>query len=73
MLEEGKEMVEAIIDTVQKQTGRIVDNIRVGENRPNVNYLEALIVFTDGKRLDSRITITKVKNQLACRIQGNYF
>lgn len=70
--EEVTEIVDDLIQTVQKQTGLVVAKIYLGEDRPEADVLNCLFLFEGGKRLDSRITVSTAGKQLAFRIQGNF-
>lgn len=67
------EILAGIISSLEAQSNKKIENIHVSDfDRTPDDVLEALIVFTDGSRLDAKITVQVVNEKLAVRIQGNY-
>ena len=67
------EILEGIISTLEAKSNKKIKNIQVSDfERTADDVLEALVVFTDGSKLDSKITVQTFDGKLALRIQGNY-
>jgi hypothetical protein len=67
-----EEILSEIINSLEVQTRKKIISIHVAEDRPTEDELEALVIFTDGSKLDSLIKVQELDGKLAVRIQGNY-
>lgn len=81
-----EEMFEALVSTIETQTGKKIKQIFLTEDEAPIDFLmhipakesiedeslEILVYFTDGFKLAARITIEKMYKRLALRVQGNF-
>lgn len=63
---------QAVIGTIEKDTGEKVFTLRFLDRDPEENFLEAIIVFENKSMLHARIAVQSIEGQLALRIAGNY-
>lgn len=63
-------IVEAMIETLERDTGNKVFTIRVVDRVKD--KLESLIVFEDKSVLMGEISVEIIGGKMACRIKGNY-
>jgi hypothetical protein len=69
---DNENIAEAITRSIESDSGEKIFTLRVIENDPAADHLEAIIVFENKNILHAKITPRKIRGQLACRIQGNY-
>lgn len=68
----GKDIVEDLIATIEKQTEQKIFTIKVLERNHDEESIEVLVVFEDKSVLMGRVLFQQMNGMLACRVQGNY-
>lgn len=71
---EHDDILEGIIETLEKQTGKKIEYMEVlndREENPDIP-LEVFILFTDRAAMRASIIFFSTDDKIALRIQGNY-
>lgn len=68
--DEQDDVVEAIIQTLEQETGNKIFTLRILDR--NEEGLETIVVFEDKSVLMTLINVETINGKLACRMRGNY-